>query len=47
MEEFAQEVVGKDVQLLDVRTTEEYASGHIEGAVMIDVQSASFSGAGK
>ena len=32
----------QDVVLLDVRTAEEYAEGHIEGATNIDVRSDSF-----
>ncbi len=31
------EVVGKNVQLVDVRTQEEYESGHIEGAINFNV----------
>lgn len=32
-----EEVLGKDVQLVDVRTPEEYESGHIEGAVNYNI----------
>jgi rhodanese-related sulfurtransferase len=31
------EVVGKDVQLVDVRTEEEYESGHIDDAVNFNI----------
>ncbi|GAB2775307.1 rhodanese-like domain-containing protein [Salinimicrobium soli] len=34
--EFKKEIQKKDVQLIDVRTPEEYAAGHIEGAHNID-----------
>jgi len=30
------------VQLVDVRTPDEYAAGHLEGAVLIDVKSSNF-----
>jgi len=36
VDEFAQYITQPDVQLLDVRTPEEFEAGHIEGAVMID-----------
>ncbi|MDF0707874.1 rhodanese-like domain-containing protein [Flagellimonas okinawensis] len=32
-----EDVIGKDVQLLDVRTPGEYKAGHIEGAVNFDL----------
>lgn len=32
-----QEVIGKDVQFIDVRTEAEYANGHIDDAVNINV----------
>ncbi|MGB6152389.1 MAG: rhodanese-like domain-containing protein [Pricia sp.] len=31
------EVIGKDVQWIDVRTPEEYAAGHIDDAINIDI----------
>ena len=31
------EVIGKDVQLVDVRTSKEYDAGHIDDAINIDV----------
>lgn len=40
--EFEQQIKANSVQLLDVRTPEEYAEGHIAGAVNIDVQSDNF-----
>lgn len=40
--DFAKTISNKEVQLVDVRTSGEYATGHIPGAVNIDVQSASF-----
>ena len=36
VDEFAQFITQPDVQLLDVRTPEEFEAGHIEGAIMID-----------
>ena len=42
----AQEVVAQDdVRVLDVRTPEEFAQGHLEGAINIDVNSADFASA--
>ena len=32
-----EEVLGKDVQLVDVRTPEEYEAGHIQGAVNYNI----------
>ncbi len=40
--EFEQQIKANSVQLLDVRTPEEYAEGHIAGAINIDVQSDDF-----
>tara|TARA_R110000787_G_scaffold109035_2_gene217561 strand:- start:45472 stop:45840 length:369 start_codon:yes stop_codon:yes gene_type:complete len=36
VENFKELVIGKKVQLVDVRTTEEFNSGKIEGAINID-----------
>lgn len=41
-EEFKAMIEGKEVQLLDVRTPEEYADGHIMNAINIDCQSSDF-----
>ena len=38
-----QEVIGKDVQWIDVRTPKEYALGHIDDALNFNVNGASFS----
>lgn len=35
---FQKLISGPDVQLLDVRTAEEFAEGHIEGALLADVK---------
>lgn len=40
--EFEQEIKADSVQLLDVRTPQEYADGHIAGALNIDVQADDF-----
>lgn len=41
-ETFEQKIALPDIQLVDVRTPEEYNSGHIAGAVNIDVNSPDF-----
>ena len=41
-DEFAREIAKPDVQLVDVRTAEEYANGHIQGSVNIDIFSPDF-----
>lgn len=43
VEEFATIVAAPGVQIIDVRTPEEYAEGHLAGAVNIPVQGADFS----
>lgn len=40
--EFAKEIKSDSVRLVDVRTPQEYAEGHIGGAVNINVQSEEF-----
>ncbi|MDH5610107.1 MAG: rhodanese-like domain-containing protein [Cyclobacteriaceae bacterium] len=40
--EFSQ-LMQQDVQLVDVRTDQEYQSGHLQGAAQIDINSPSFS----
>lgn len=40
--EFDKEIKAGSVQLLDVRTPQEYAEGHIDGALNINVQSDDF-----
>lgn len=40
--EFDKEIKADSVQLLDVRTPQEYAEGHIDGALNINVQSDDF-----
>jgi rhodanese-related sulfurtransferase len=40
--EFKNKIRQKSVQLIDVRTPEEYGAGHIQGALNIDVQSGDF-----
>lgn len=37
LDTFTSEVIGKDVQLVDVRTSKEYDVGHIDDAINIDV----------
>ena len=41
-DEFAREIAKSGVQLVDVRTAEEYAGGHIPNAVNMDVLSSDF-----
>ena len=41
-EEFAREIANENVLILDVRTASEYAEGHIQGAVNIDVLASGF-----
>lgn len=41
-EEFAEIVTHDDVRLIDVRTPEEYATGHLQGAENINVKAADF-----
>ena len=41
-DEFAEVTTQKDVRLIDVRTPEEYAEGHLAGAENIDVKAADF-----
>ncbi len=41
-QEFEKEIKADSVQLLDVRTPQEYAEGHIDGALNINVQSEDF-----
>lgn len=36
LDDFRQEIMGKQVQLIDVRTAAEYANGHIDDAINID-----------
>jgi rhodanese-related sulfurtransferase len=40
--EFSQKITEPDVIILDVRTPEEFVSGHIEGALNIDFNSGNF-----
>ena len=42
VKEFAAEIAKPEVQLVDVRTADEYADGHIKGAVNIDVMDDDF-----
>lgn len=42
VEEYAKEIEDAEVVRVDVRTAEEYARGHIEGAINIDVQKEDF-----
>ncbi len=41
-DEFAEVTTQKDVRLIDVRTPEEYATGHLQGAENINVKAADF-----
>jgi rhodanese-related sulfurtransferase len=41
-EVFAREISNAEVQLVDVRTPEEYAEGHIAGAINMNVNDVSF-----
>lgn len=41
-EQFAREITREEMQLVDVRTAEEYAEGHIPNAVNMDVKGAEF-----
>lgn len=41
--EFKKVITDKNIQLVDVRTPEEYAQGHIDGALNINVNSGDFS----
>ena len=42
VQEFADLIKNQDVQLVDVRTSTEFAEGHIEGAINIDVKDDAF-----
>lgn len=42
VEAFAEYIAGDSVQLVDVRTAEEFADGHINGATNIDVKDSCF-----
>jgi len=42
VEEFAKIISGKGVQILDVRTPDEFIAGHIEGALLADYNGGSF-----
>ena len=42
VEEFGQAIADKEVVVLDVRTFEEYAKGHLPGAVLLDMQQPDF-----
>ena len=34
--------LGEDIQLIDVRTPQEFAEGHLDGAIMIDYMQSDF-----
>ncbi len=42
METIKSEVIGKEVQFLDVRTPQEFAAGHIDGAINMNVMDVTF-----
>ena len=42
VDEFQTLIASPEVQLLDVRTPDEYADGHIAGAVLVDVNESDF-----
>jgi len=42
VDQYEKEISEKEVLIVDVRTPNEYSSGHIEGAVLVDVTAASF-----
>lgn len=42
VDEFQSLIADPNVQLLDVRTSEEYAEGHIAGAALVDVNDSTF-----
>ena len=42
IDEFKTEILKSDVQLVDVRTAQEYSEGHIPGAMNIDVNAPDF-----
>ncbi len=42
VEEFAKVIARDDVRLIDVRTAQEFAEGHLQGAENIDVKASNF-----
>lgn len=42
VDEYEKQISGDEVLIVDVRTPNEYNSGHIEGAVLVDVTAGSF-----
>ena len=42
VDEYEKQISGDEVLIVDVRTPNEYKSGHIEGAVLVDVTEGSF-----